>query len=69
LGIDVGKGNRCVSVSCGGWQVINICIYFQVHQPFRLRQDYSFFDIGKNHDYEDRELNANIVRKVAGKCY
>ncbi|PID90998.1 MAG: alpha-amylase [Bacteroidetes bacterium] len=45
-----------------------ICFYFQVHQPYRLRQ-YRFFDIGVNHDYFDREANEGIVRKVAQKCY
>lgn len=46
-----------------------ICFYFQVHQPFRLRKDYSFFHIGQDHFYEDVEANAGICRKVAEKCY
>jgi alpha-amylase len=46
-----------------------ICFYFQVHQPFRLRKDYSFFQIGVDHFYEDSEANAAICRKVAEKCY
>ena len=29
-----------------------LCLYFQVHQPIRLRK-YHFFDIGKNSDYYD----------------
>lgn len=45
-----------------------ICFYFQVHQPFRLRQ-YRFFDIGKKHNYFDDFANRNICRKVADKCY
>jgi alpha-amylase len=46
----------------------SICFYFQVHQPFRLR-DYSFFDIGNSHDYEDDQKNREILNKVAEKCY
>ena len=45
-----------------------ICLYFQVHQPYRLRQ-YRFFDIGKNHYYFDDFANETILRKVAEKCY
>lgn len=45
-----------------------ICFYFQVHQPFRLRQ-YRFFDIGKNHHYFDDHNNRAIMVKVAQKCY
>jgi len=46
----------------------NICFYFQVHQPYRLRK-YSVFDIGKNHDYFDNGLNKKTMEKVAKKCY
>jgi alpha-amylase len=47
---------------------IDICFYFQVHQPWRLRH-YRFLEVGKNHDYFDHEKNAQILRKVANKCY
>ena len=46
----------------------SICFYFQVHQPFRLR-NYSFFDIGQSHYYEDEKANKEIMDKVAEKCY
>lgn len=46
----------------------NICFYFQVHQPMRLRP-YRFFDIGTSHDYFDDKVNHDIMRKVAEKCY
>ncbi len=46
----------------------NICMYFQVHQPFRLK-NYSIFDIGKNNDYFDDEKNKQVVQKIANKCY
>ncbi|MDR1680775.1 MAG: glycoside hydrolase family 57 protein [Prevotellaceae bacterium] len=45
-----------------------ICLYFQVHQPLRLRQ-YRFFDIGLKHDYYDEFANRSIMRKVATRCY
>jgi alpha-amylase len=46
----------------------SVCLYFQVHQPRRLRH-YTFFDIDHNHDYEDEEKNRQILHKVAEKCY
>ncbi len=46
----------------------NICFYFQVHQPFRLKK-YHFFDIGKDHDYFDEQENKAILNKVAHNCY
>ncbi len=48
--------------------LVSVCIYFQVHQPFRLRR-YGVFDIGKSHDYFDDHKNREICRKVATKCY
>jgi len=48
--------------------LVSVCFYFQVHQPFRLRQ-FSVFDIGHNQNYFDDEKNAQICRKVANKCY
>jgi alpha-amylase len=46
----------------------SICFYFQVHQPFRIK-NYSFFDIGNSHFYEDDKKNEEIMNKVADKCY
>jgi alpha-amylase len=46
----------------------SVCLYFQVHQPHRLRP-YSIFDIGERHDYFDEDANQQICRKVADKCY
>jgi alpha-amylase len=46
----------------------SICFYFQVHQPYRLKQ-YRFFDIGKDHYYYDDYQNSYIARRVADKCY
>jgi len=44
----------------------SVCFYFQVHQPLRLRR-YSVFDTDRH--YFDDYKNAEIVRKVAQKCY
>jgi alpha-amylase len=46
----------------------NICLYFQVHQPLRLKR-YRFFDIGKDHYYYDDYSNKHILKKVASRCY
>lgn len=46
----------------------SVCFYFQVHQPFRIKK-YSFFDIGKDHFYEDDEKNRAVLNKVSEKCY
>ncbi|MFC1734202.1 glycoside hydrolase family 57 protein, partial [candidate division KSB1 bacterium] len=46
----------------------SICFYFQVHQPYRLR-NYRFFDIGNDHNYYDDYQNHFIARRVAEKCY
>ncbi|MCF8359479.1 MAG: glycoside hydrolase family 57 protein [Prolixibacteraceae bacterium] len=45
-----------------------ICLYFQLHQPFRYRR-YRFFDIGNDHYYYDDYANETILRKVADQCY
>lgn len=45
-----------------------ICLYFQIHQPFRLRR-YRFFDIGNDHYYYDDFQNGEIFKKVAEMCY
>ncbi len=44
----------------------SVCIYFQVHQPFRLRR-YSAFDAQPN--YFDDYHNERILEKVAKHCY
>ena len=44
----------------------SICFYFQVHQPYRLR-NYTIFELDS--DYFDDSKNAEICRRVARKCY
>ncbi|TSC79166.1 MAG: alpha-amylase/alpha-mannosidase [Candidatus Peregrinibacteria bacterium Gr01-1014_25] len=47
----------------------NVCFYFQVHQPYRLR-DLRITDIGREDtEYFDDEKNRAVFRKVAEKCY
>ncbi len=46
-----------------------VCFYFQVHQPYRLR-DLRYTDVGEgNETYFDDEKNRAIFRKVSEKCY
>jgi len=44
----------------------SVCFYFQLHQPNRLRR-YSVFETESN--YFDDYHNAEILQKVANKCY
>ena len=46
----------------------SVVLYFQVHQPFRLRK-YSWFDIGREERYFDDAENARILRRVVARCY
>ncbi|MCH7688603.1 MAG: alpha-amylase, partial [Planctomycetes bacterium] len=48
--------------------MISVCLYFQVHQPHRLKK-YSIFDVHAHDNYFDTEKNKNILLKVAHKCY
>ncbi len=45
-----------------------ICFYFQIHQPYRLK-NYRFFEIGQDDYYFNDFSNKNIMSKVAEKCY
>ncbi len=45
-----------------------LCLYFQVHQPYRLRP-FSFFEAGQRSDYMDEQLNREIMSRVASRCY
>ena len=45
-----------------------VCLYFQVHQPWRLKK-YRFFNMGKDHNYLDDLTNRSILQKVARQCY
>lgn len=47
----------------------SICLYFQCHQPERIKTDYKFFDIGRKFDYFDNDLNQTIINKVSDYSY
>lgn len=46
----------------------SVCLYFQIHQPFRLRT-YRFFDIGHKHDYFDEYANRFMIQQLAENSY
>lgn len=46
----------------------SVCFYFEVHQPYRLKP-YGALQVGRDHAYFDDNLNAQILKKVADKCY
>jgi alpha-amylase len=46
----------------------DVVLYFQVHQPFRLRR-YTFFDIAVEDRYFDDDENKRILQRVAERCY
>jgi alpha-amylase len=46
----------------------SICLYFQIHQPFRLKR-YRFFDIGRDHYYYDDFANDDVITRIARNSY
>ncbi|GBR77390.1 alpha amylase [Candidatus Termititenax dinenymphae] len=46
----------------------NVCLYFQVHQPFRLRK-YTIFSVENDQNYFDEEKNRQLMQAIAGRCY
>lgn len=46
----------------------NLLLYFQVHQPLRLRK-FKFFDIGTGNGYFDDTLNQEILERISRECY
>lgn len=45
-----------------------VILYFQVHQPRRLRK-LGFLDVGRTGDYFDDHLNEEIISRVSENCY
>ncbi len=45
-----------------------ICLYFEIHQPMRLKR-YRFFDIGTDHYYYDDYENERSITETAQKSY
>jgi alpha-amylase len=48
--------------------MVPVCLYFQLHQPWRLKP-YNYFQVGRDHRYFDEARNAALLRRVAEKCY
>lgn len=46
----------------------DVCVYFQVHQPNRLKP-YTFFEIGRDSFYENDILNKEILDRISDNCY
>lgn len=46
----------------------NVCFYFKIHQPYRLKR-YRFFDIGNDHYYYDDFANDEIITRLAETSY
>lgn len=45
-----------------------ICLYFQIHQPQRLKS-YRFFNIGTDHYYYDDFMNEDVIQYITKLCY
>lgn len=45
-----------------------ICLYFQIHQPFRLKR-YRFSNIGYDHYYYDDFANEDIMQRIAERSF
>ena len=48
--------------------MVSLCMYFHVHQPWRLKK-FSVFEVGQGHHYFDKGKNLAILEKIAKKCY
>lgn len=46
----------------------NVCFYFKIHQPYRLKR-YRFFDIGNDHYYYDDFADDEIITRLAESSY
>lgn len=46
----------------------NVCFYFKIHQPYRLKR-YRFFDIGNDHYYYDDFADDDIITRQAENSY
>ena len=46
----------------------SVFLYFHAHQPNRLKE-YSFFEIGNSHFYENDALNIHCLNEVSNNAY
>ena len=44
--------------------MIPVCLYFQVHQPYRLRR-YNYFDVGREHRYFDDDRQPRAAARAS----
>lgn len=51
-----------------GEKMVSICFYLHVHQPIRLKR-FTFFDIGKDTNYFDKEKNRLYLERIIEKSY
>jgi alpha-amylase len=63
---DLSVSASTLSVRYDAHPMASVCLYLQLHQPFRLRR-YSVFD--SDHHYFDDLRNAEICRKVTHRSY
>lgn len=49
--------------------MVALCLYFQIHQPIRLRSDFDYFAIGNDLEYEDVHKNKEILTRISHNCY
>jgi alpha-amylase len=49
--------------------MVAVCLYFQVHHPAFARRDYTFFNIGQDHNYEDEERTRLSLVETVRNCY
>lgn len=46
----------------------SICLYFQIHQPYRLKT-FRFFDIGADDNYFDEYQNRTVIKRIVERSY
>ncbi|NLF25088.1 MAG: alpha-amylase [Deltaproteobacteria bacterium] len=46
----------------------SICLYFQVHQPYRLRRLF-YLDSSPEWDFFDEDVNRELIQRAAERCY
>ncbi len=46
----------------------SICFYFQVHQPYRLK-NFRYLNLPSDFNYFDEGINKEVIKKVSKKCY
>lgn len=63
-----GKATTSSQENASERKVPLVCLFFEVHQPNRLRE-YTFFDIGNSPFYEDDDLNQRLLDEACELSY